>query len=100
MLLLRTLLEHACPEAVVITETNVPNRENLTYFGNANEAHLIYNFTMPPLVTAVPAKPTMRLVRPLPTTFSPSIIPFRHVLHWRHPPLHGAPAHEHPPCEP
>jgi len=48
--LLRTLIEHHTPDAVVITETNVPNRENLTYFGNANEAHVIYNFSLPPLL--------------------------------------------------
>ena len=35
---------------MAITETNVPNRENLTYFGNANEAHAIYNFSLPPLL--------------------------------------------------
>ena len=34
----------------MITETNVPNRENLSYFGNDNEAHLIYNFSLPPLL--------------------------------------------------
>lgn len=48
--LLRTLVEHACPEAWIITETNVPIFENLAYFGNANEAHLIYNFSLPPLL--------------------------------------------------
>jgi sucrose phosphorylase len=48
--LLRTLIEHHSPDVVIITETNVPNRENLTYFGNANEAHLIYNFSLPPLL--------------------------------------------------
>ncbi|MDJ0878919.1 MAG: sugar phosphorylase [Halieaceae bacterium] len=48
--LYRTLIEHHTERAVVITETNVPNRENLTYFGNANEAHLIYNFSLPPLL--------------------------------------------------
>ncbi|MDV2077687.1 alpha-amylase family glycosyl hydrolase [Marinobacter xestospongiae] len=47
---LRLLIEHHTPTAVVITETNVPNRENLTYFGNANEAHVIYNFSLPPLL--------------------------------------------------
>ncbi len=46
--ILRLLIEHHTPDAVVITETNVPNRENLTYFGNANEAHAIYNFSLPP----------------------------------------------------
>ncbi len=48
--LLRTLIEHASPEVLIITETNIPNRENLTYFGNANEAHAIYNFSLPPLL--------------------------------------------------
>lgn len=48
--ILRLLIEHHSPDAVVITETNVPNRENLTYLGNANEAHAIYNFSLPPLL--------------------------------------------------
>ena len=48
--LLRTLIEHTAPETIIITETNIPNRENLTYFGNANEAHAIYNFSLPPLL--------------------------------------------------
>lgn len=48
--LFRTLIEHHTPDAIIITETNVPNRENLTYFGNANEAHVIYNFSLPPLL--------------------------------------------------
>ena len=48
--LLRTLIEHARPDAVIITETNIPNKENLTYFGNGNEAHCIYNFALPPLL--------------------------------------------------
>ncbi|SFR77245.1 sucrose phosphorylase [Marinobacter daqiaonensis] len=47
---LRLLVEHHSPEAILVTETNVPNRENLTYFGNANEAHVIYNFSLPPLL--------------------------------------------------
>ncbi len=48
--LLRLILENLEPETVIITETNVPNRENLSYFGNENEAHLIYNFSLPPLL--------------------------------------------------
>ncbi len=48
--LLRLLIEHAEREAVIITETNIPNRENLSYFGNANEAHCVYNFSLPPLL--------------------------------------------------
>ena len=48
--LLRCLIEHAQHDAVVITETNIPNQQNLSYFGNANEAHWIYNFSLPPLL--------------------------------------------------
>jgi len=48
--LMRSLIQHADPDAVIITETNIPNRENLSYFGNANEAHCIYNFSLPPLL--------------------------------------------------
>lgn len=48
--IMRLLVEHHTPDAILITETNVPNRENLTYFGNANEAHVIYNFSLPPLL--------------------------------------------------
>ena len=48
--LMRTLIEHHSPEAIIITETNVPNNENLSYFGNANEAHGVYNFSLPPLI--------------------------------------------------
>jgi len=48
--LFRLVIECAQADAIVITETNVPNRENLSYFGNANEAHGIYNFSLPPLL--------------------------------------------------
>ncbi|MFA3792319.1 sugar phosphorylase [Aliiglaciecola sp. SL4] len=48
--LLRTLIEYAQNDCIIITETNIPNRENLTYFGNANEAHAVYNFSLPPLL--------------------------------------------------
>ena len=48
--LIRTVIEHIRPDAIIITETNIPNRENLAYFGNGNEAHCIYNFSLPPLL--------------------------------------------------
>ena len=48
--LLRLLIEHAQTDAMIITETNIPNRENLSYFGNGNEAHCVYNFALPPLL--------------------------------------------------
>lgn len=48
--ILREILQLLNPSITLITETNVPNRENLSYFGNRNEAHMIYNFSLPPLV--------------------------------------------------
>lgn len=48
--LLRLLIEHAQSDTIIITETNIPNRENLSYFGNGNEAHCVYNFALPPLL--------------------------------------------------
>jgi sucrose phosphorylase len=48
--IIREILQFLDPSIALITETNVPNRENLSYFGNRNEAHMIYNFSLPPLV--------------------------------------------------
>lgn len=48
--LLRTVVDHYAPGTILITETNVPNHENLSYFGNRNEAHVIYNFSLAPLL--------------------------------------------------
>ncbi len=47
----RLVIEHLAPQAIIITETNVPHDENISYFGNGNnEAHMVYNFTLPPLL--------------------------------------------------
>jgi sucrose phosphorylase len=48
--LLREILQMVAPSVALITETNVPNGENLSYLGNRNEAHSIYNFSLPPLL--------------------------------------------------
>lgn len=49
--LIRSVFEKICPQVTIITETNVPHEENLSYFGNgSNEAHMVYNFTLPPLL--------------------------------------------------
>lgn len=49
--LLRRVLDLAAPKAMLITETNVPHADNVAYFGNGlNEAQLVYNFALPPLV--------------------------------------------------
>jgi len=48
--LMRLLADFAIEPLILLTETNVPNAENLSYFGNRNEAHAVYNFSLPPLV--------------------------------------------------
>lgn len=49
--LMHTLLRVREPAAVIITETNVPHDENVSYFGVGDEADVVYNFSLPPLVT-------------------------------------------------
>ena len=48
--LLNKCLKIIKPSAVLITETNVPEKENLSYLIDGNEANLAYNFTLPPLL--------------------------------------------------
>ncbi|MGB6681429.1 MAG: alpha-amylase family glycosyl hydrolase, partial [Candidatus Bathyarchaeia archaeon] len=49
--LLRAILDKVAPKVAIITETNVPHEENIQYFGDGrNEAQLVYNFALPPLV--------------------------------------------------
>ncbi len=49
--LLRACLEAAAPDVVLLTETNVPHAENVSYFGAGHdEAQLVYNFALPPLL--------------------------------------------------
>ncbi|MCR9109109.1 sugar phosphorylase [Marivita sp. XM-24bin2] len=48
--LIRLLCDYAIEPIVLLTETNVPKAENLSYFGKRDEAHVIYNFPLPPLI--------------------------------------------------
>jgi len=48
--LLRVLLNNLLDEGVLITETNVPQKENLSYLIPDDEAHMAYNFPLPPLL--------------------------------------------------
>jgi sucrose phosphorylase len=49
--LLRAVLDEVAPHVHLITETNVPHSDNISYFGDGkNEAQLVYNFALPPLV--------------------------------------------------
>lgn len=48
--LMRDVAEFINPATIILTETNVPNKENLSYFGNDDEAHMVYQFSLPPLL--------------------------------------------------
>ncbi|MCC6861768.1 MAG: hypothetical protein IT158_24570 [Bryobacterales bacterium] len=49
--LFRDVLDVAAPQVSLVTETNVPHRENVSYFGSGrDEAQMVYNFALPPLV--------------------------------------------------
>lgn len=48
--LIRLIIDNFYNKTLIITETNIPSHENLTYFGNNNEAHCIYNFSLAPLL--------------------------------------------------
>ena len=48
--LFRAVLDDVAPGVLLITETNVPHEENISYFGDGtNEAQMVYNFALPPL---------------------------------------------------
>lgn len=49
--LFRSILDAVAPQVALVTETNVPHEDNVRYFGNGrNEAQMVYNFALPPLV--------------------------------------------------
>lgn len=49
--LFRKILDIVAPDVILITETNVPHEENISYFGDgSDEAQMVYNFTLPPLL--------------------------------------------------
>ena len=49
--LFRDILNLVAPKVALTTETNVPHKENISYFGNgSDEAQMVYNFALPPLV--------------------------------------------------
>jgi len=49
--LFRAITDFVAPGTVIITETNVPHKDNVSYLGNGHdEAHMVYQFPLPPLV--------------------------------------------------
>jgi glucosylglycerate phosphorylase len=49
----RTIVDAVAPGTLLVTETNVPHAENVSYFGDGtDQAHLVYQFPLPSLVLA------------------------------------------------
>ena len=48
--LLRDLIGLVAPQTVLLTETNLPHQQNRSYFGDSDEAHMIYQFSLAPLL--------------------------------------------------
>lgn len=49
--LFRAIFDAVSPYVIILTETNVPHKENISYFGNGHdEAQMVYQFSLPPLV--------------------------------------------------
>ena len=49
--LFRAVLDAVAPHVIIVTETNVPHEENVSYFGDgSDEAQMVYQFSLPPLV--------------------------------------------------
>lgn len=46
----RDICDWFAPGTVVVSETNVPHQDNISYFGDGDEVHMVYNFSLPPLL--------------------------------------------------
>ena len=59
--LLRDVIDAVAPSVALITETNVPHEDNISYFGNGyDEAHMVYNFRVAAAGTAYSCTPAMQ----------------------------------------
>ncbi len=68
---LRAIMEAVRPGTVLLTETNVPHRENISYFGDGDEANMVYQFALPPLVLHALASGDGRALNRWASTLSP-----------------------------
>ncbi len=69
--LIRNFVEVVAPEAILLTETNVPHEENVSYFGKGDEAHAVYQFSLPPLLLHGLLRGTSKHLREWATQLAP-----------------------------
>ena len=48
--LMRSVIDQIAPDTILLTETNVPHQENVSYFGQGDEARAVYQFSLAPLL--------------------------------------------------
>ncbi|KUJ95321.1 MAG: Putative sucrose phosphorylase [Desulfonauticus sp. 38_4375] len=48
--LFRDIIDYLAPGVLLLTETNLPQEDNYSYFGEQDEAHMVYQFSLPPLL--------------------------------------------------
>jgi len=70
--LIRLFCDYARETVLLITETNVPKAENLSYFGQSDEAHVIYNFPLPPLILQAMMSGSAQYLRAWQATMPPA----------------------------
>ena len=61
--LYRDVLSIVAPHVILLTETNLPHEENINYFGDGDEAHMVYQFSLPPLLADALLQEDTRLLR-------------------------------------
>ncbi|MES9972496.1 MAG: sugar phosphorylase [Candidatus Thiodiazotropha sp.] len=62
--LFRSLVELLEPGTILLTETNVPHPENISYFGRGDEANMVYQFSLPPLILHAIHQQTTKYLTP------------------------------------
>ncbi len=63
--LFRYILQYVAPYAILLTEANFPFKDNISYFGEGDEAHMVYQFSLPPLVLDAFARKDASLINRL-----------------------------------
>jgi len=70
--LFRAIANEVAPGTVIVTETNVPHQDNISYFGNGHdEAQMVYQFSLPPLVLHAIHSGSARALRQWASTLEP-----------------------------
>ncbi|KAA1049593.1 alpha-amylase family glycosyl hydrolase [Pseudocitrobacter sp. 73] len=71
----RLLLDAIFPGCRIITETNVPHQENIAYFGQGDEAQMVYQFPLPPLTLHAFLRGNARWLRQWSTSLDNELLP-------------------------